>query len=98
MRDWQPSYESVCAGLHAALGALIVLLPGALFGRSLTCAFWGFIASVAFAAVKEAADTLLPASWGGEKDSWADSWVDFRGYVLGAYTGLVVALVGVWLK
>ena len=96
---WQPSYESVCQGLHFALGVLFTVAPSAVWGRGWVCTMAGFLFTIVFATAKEAGfDTLWPVAWGGEGDSWADSWDDWRHYVLGAYTGLVICLVGVWLK
>ncbi len=108
--DWQPDYGGVCLIAHASLGAFIGTLPTVLFGRSFDCVFWGFVLAVAWAVVKEGGfDTLWfaepPAGWPpglwfpcGEGDSWANSWQDFREYLLGAFAGLAVTALGTLLK
>ncbi len=92
-KGWAPSVDQVTQLCHFALGLVFLFAPAAVFGRTLWCAAGGFFAALVFAALKEFVFDIRV-----EEDSWANSFEDFRFYALGAYTGLFVSLLGVWLN
>jgi hypothetical protein len=94
--QWFPTPGESFQYAHVVTSLALCWFPPAALGASV---WWGFGAALAWGVAKEAYDTWAPPSWPfAEQDDLTDSLIDLAFYAAGAVAGLLVALLGVWLR